>query len=123
MNRTPDALPAMAVVAAFAKGTTKFYNVPQARSKETDRIKCMACELAKMGVKTEELPDGIIIHGSRPKSAELNGSGDHRIVMALSIAGMAIDGKTTIDTAEAVSVTFPDYAELMRSLGANIEIK
>ena len=123
MNRTPDALPAMAIAAAFAKGTTKFYNVPQARSKETDRIKCMAGELARMGVKTEELPDGIIIHGSRPKSAELNGSGDHRIVMALSIAGMAVDGKTTIDTAEAVSVTFPDYAELMKSLGANIETK
>ena len=123
MNRTPDALPAMAAAAAFAKGTTKFYNVPQARSKETDRIKCMANELAKMGVKTEELPDGIIIHGSLPKSAELNGSGDHRIVMALSIAGMAVDGKTTIDTAEAVSVTFPDYAELMKSLGANIQTK
>ena len=123
MNRTPDALPAMAVVAAFAKGITKLFNVPQARSKETDRINCMARELAKMGVKTEELPDGIIIHGSAPKPAVLNGRGDHRIVMALSIAGMAIDGKMTIDTAEAVGVTFPDYAKLMKSLGANIEIK
>jgi 3-phosphoshikimate 1-carboxyvinyltransferase len=123
MNRTPDALPAMAVVAAFAKGTTKLFNVPQARSKETDRISCMAQELAKMGVKTEELPDGIIIHGSAPKATLLNGWGDHRIVMALSIAGMAIDGRTTIDTAEAAGVTFPDYVELMKSLGANIETK
>lgn len=121
MNRTPDALPAMAVTAAFAKGTTQLINVPQARSKETDRISCMAEELAKMGVKTEELPDGMIIHGSTPKAANLNGHSDHRIVMALSIAGMAIEGNTTIDTAEAVNVTFPEYVVLMKSLGANIE--
>lgn len=121
MNRTPDALPAMAVTAAFAKGTTRLLNVPQARNKETDRISCMASELAKMGVKTNQLPDGIVIHGSKPEAAALNGFFDHRIVMALTIAGMAIKGKTTIDTAEAVSVTFPSYVELMRSIGANIQ--
>ncbi len=67
MNKTPDALPAMAVTAAFAEGTTKLLNVPQARSKETDRIKCMAEELKKMDVDVEELPDGLIIKNSRPR--------------------------------------------------------
>jgi 3-phosphoshikimate 1-carboxyvinyltransferase len=122
MNRTPDALPAMAVMAAFAEGTTRFLNVPQARKKETDRIKCMAEELTKLGVKTEELPDGLIVHQSRLKAAELNGRGDHRIVMALALAAMALDEPCTIDTAEAMNVTFPDFVKLMKQLGANINL-
>ncbi|RKY23350.1 MAG: 3-phosphoshikimate 1-carboxyvinyltransferase [Planctomycetota bacterium] len=120
MNRTPDALPAMAVTAAFAKGTTKLVNVPQARSKETDRIRAMAEELGKMAINVEELPDGLIIHGGRPKPTELHGWSDHRIVMALSLAGLAVDGQCTINTAEAMSVTFPGYVELMKSIGANM---
>jgi 3-phosphoshikimate 1-carboxyvinyltransferase len=67
MNETPDALPAMAVTAAFAEGKTGLLNVPQARNKETDRIACMARELKKMDVEVEELPDGLIIRGGRPK--------------------------------------------------------
>jgi 3-phosphoshikimate 1-carboxyvinyltransferase len=122
MNKTPDALPAMAVTAAFAEGTTSLVNVSQARSKETDRIKCMAEELKKMAVAVEELPDGLIIEGGRPSPAELDGRSDHRIVMALSLVGLAGEGQYTVDTAEAVSVTFPDYVELMTSIGANMEV-
>ena len=123
MNKTPDALPAMAVIAAFAEGTTRLLNVSQARGKETDRIKCMAEELKKMAVNVEELPDGLIIEGSSPNPAELNGRSDHRIVMALSLAGLKLDGQTSIDSAEAMSVTFPDYVELMKSIGADMEVK
>ena len=121
MNRTPDALPAMAVTAAFAQGTTQLVNVPQARNKETDRIKCMAQELKKASISVEELPDGLIIHQSRPKAGYFNGRDDHRIIMALSLLGMAVDGTTTIDTAEAVDVTFPEYVDLMKSIGAKME--
>jgi 3-phosphoshikimate 1-carboxyvinyltransferase len=123
MNKTPDALPAMAVTASFAEGTTRLVNVPQARAKETDRIKCMAEELKKMAIDVEELPAGLIIRQSNPKPAELHGWADHRIVMALSLAGLSLDGQCTIDTAEAMSVTFPDYVELMKSIGANMELK
>ena len=137
MNSTPDALPAMAVTAAFAEGTTRLVNVAQARSKETDRINALACELKKMAVDVEELPDGLIIHGeSRVTSHEprvtghgsratiyLHGFADHRIVMALSIAGLGIDGQCSVDTAEAMSVTFPDYVELMRSIGADMKVE
>jgi 3-phosphoshikimate 1-carboxyvinyltransferase len=122
MNKTPDALPAMSVTAAFAEGTTRLLNVAQARSKETDRIKCMAEELKKMDVDVEELPDGLIIRGGKPRPAELHGWADHRIVMALSLAGLCMDGECIIDTAEAISVTFPNYVELMQSLGANIKV-
>jgi 3-phosphoshikimate 1-carboxyvinyltransferase len=123
MNATPDALPAMAVTAAFAEGTTRLVNVPQARSKETDRIRCMAEELTKMGAKVEELPDGLVVHHSRLKAAHLDGRGDHRIVMALSLAAMGLDEPCTIGTAEAIKVTFPEFVGLMKALGGNMEIK
>jgi 3-phosphoshikimate 1-carboxyvinyltransferase len=127
MNRTPDALPAMAVTAAFAEGTTRLLNVPQARKKETDRIACMAIELKKLGADVEELPDGLVIHGHSGNDLKpwpVNGWHDHRIVMALSIAGMALkEGILDIDTAEAMSVTFPDYTKLMTHLGANLTTK
>jgi len=133
LNQTPDALPAMAVTAAFAEGTTRLVNVPQARSKETDRIKCMAEELKKMGVGVEELPDGLIIHGSlratnrpsfivRRPSFLLDGRSDHRIVMALALAGLVIEGGCCIDTAEAMNVTFPEYVNLMKTIGADMEL-
>ena len=122
MNQTPDALPAMAVTAAFAKGTTRLVNVAQARGKETDRIKCMALELKKMGIDVEELADGLIIRHSEPKAAKLHGWADHRIVMGLSLAGLNLEGQCVIDTAEAISVTFPEYVGLMKSIGANMEL-
>jgi len=123
MNATPDALPAMAVTAAFAQGETRLVNVPQARNKETDRISAMTQELKKLGVDVEELPDGLIICQSELKPVNLHGWADHRIVMGLSLAAMAIDGRCSIDTAEAMSVTFPNYVELMKSIGAKMEMK
>ncbi len=123
MNATPDALPAMAVTAAFAEGQTRLINVPQARTKETDRIKCMAEELKKMDADVEELPDGLVIRRSRLKPAALDGRSDHRIVMALSLAAMLLNEPCSIDTAEAMSVTFPQFVDLMRSLGADMELQ
>ncbi len=122
MNRTPDALPAMAVAGVFANGTTELQNVPQARIKETDRIACMTRELAKMGADITELPDGMVIKNSTLHATEVDGCGDHRIVMSLAIAGMAIDGETIITTAEAAAVTYPDFAEDFRKIRADITI-
>ena len=125
MNRTPDALPAMAVTAAFAEGTTRLVNVPQARAKETDRIGCMAKELSKLGADVKELPDGLVIYGTGGENltaASVCGHGDHRIVMAMSIAGMALNGPMSIDTAEAMDVTFPEFVTLMNQLGAKMTL-
>ena len=118
INATPDALPALSVVGCYAYGKTKLHNVAQARVKETDRIKVMAEELKKMYADIEELPDGLIIQKSGLKGANVNGHHDHRVVMALSIAAMTAQGSTTVNTAEAVSVTYPDYIETMQKLGA-----
>jgi 3-phosphoshikimate 1-carboxyvinyltransferase len=115
---TPDALPAMAVTACFAEGETRLVNVAQARLKETDRITVMRQELLEMGARIEELPDGLVIHGSELHSARVQGHSDHRVVMALAVAGLACDGTTEVDTAEAVSITFPTFVKLMQDTGA-----
>jgi 3-phosphoshikimate 1-carboxyvinyltransferase len=117
---TPDALPAMAVTGCFATGKTVLRNVANARLKETDRISVMAKELGSLGAKVEELPDGLIVHESRLQGCPVKGYGDHRVVMALAVAGLAIPGRTEVDTAEALQVTFPDFVELIQSLGARI---
>lgn len=121
LNAMPDALPALAVTGCFAKGQTRLYNVAQARLKETDRIKVMAAELGKMGAAIQELPDGLLIEQSRLHAADLAGHADHRVVMALSLAAMTVEGTSTIDTAEAVNVTFPDYVQLMQNAGGKLE--
>jgi 3-phosphoshikimate 1-carboxyvinyltransferase len=124
LNATPDALPMLAVLGCFAQGTTRLVNVPQARIKETDRIAVMAAELGKMGARTEELPDGLIIHQSALHAAEVQGHGDHRTVMALAVAGCLLPGETVVHGAEAAAVTFPEFVECMRMIGADIsEVK
>jgi len=124
LNSMPDALPALAVAACQAEGETRLINVPQARLKETDRIKVICSELKKMGANIKELKDGLVIKKSNLKGALVNGHDDHRIVMALSLAGLIAKGITKIDKAEAVSVTFPNFKDLMIKLGASIkEIK
>jgi len=122
INATPDALPALSVMGCLAAGETKLINVAQARVKETDRITVMAEELKKMGADIEELPDGLVIKKSTLKGTKLCGHHDHRVVMALSIAAMNAMEETIIDTAEAVSVTYPDYVETMNNLGAKIKL-
>ncbi|MCR4436594.1 MAG: 3-phosphoshikimate 1-carboxyvinyltransferase [Clostridiales bacterium] len=122
MNFIPDALPAMAVAGCFAEGETRLVNVPQARLKETDRIHGMFTELSKMGADIKELPDGLVIRQSRLKGCRVSGYDDHRIVMALAVAGLNIPGETVIDTAEAIDVTFPEFALLMKQCGANMRM-
>jgi 3-phosphoshikimate 1-carboxyvinyltransferase len=123
LNDTPDALPMMAVLGCFARGTTRLMNVPQARIKETDRIAVMAEELKKMGARITETPDGLLIQESALRGAWVHGHGDHRVVMALAVAGLVAPGETRIDTAEAVAVTFPQFVAGMARLGASIRVQ
>jgi len=125
MNATPDALPMFAVIGCLARGTTRLLNVPQARVKETDRIAVMAAELRKLGGRVEELADGLVLHQSCLRAGDVCGHGDHRVVMALAIASTAIDGPRpmTIDTAEAMNVTFPTFLGCLRGLGAEAELR
>nr|AGS53920.1 5-enolpyruvylshikimate-3-phosphate synthase [uncultured bacterium contig00087] len=121
LNKTPDLLPAAAVVAAFAHGDTALVNVAHARIKETDRIAVMAEELAKLGVNCTERPDGLIIHGKgapllTPHSSLLtiNGHGDHRIVMAFAAAALGSPCPIEITGAESAAVTYPGFLSLIK---------
>ena len=122
LNSMPDALPALAVVACFAEGETRLVNVPQARLKETDRIAVMTEELGKLGATVAELPDGMVIQGNPGRMLQgtrVNGRHDHRVVMALAVAGLMADGETTIETAESAEVTFPEFFDLLDNLRDN----
>jgi 3-phosphoshikimate 1-carboxyvinyltransferase len=119
LNSMPDALPAMSIIGCYAEGETRLVNVKQARIKETDRIKVMHDELKKMGANIFELDDGLVIKKSTLKAADLKGHNDHRVIMSLSVAGLICQGDTVIDTADSINVTFPNYIEKMKNLGAN----
>lgn len=117
---TPDLVPTVAVLAAVADGVTVIGNAKHVRYKETDRLHAMALELSKMGIMVKEEPDSLTITGGKLIGAAVHGWHDHRIVMALTLAGM-VAGNTTIDTAESVSISYPDFFEEMKSIGAKIE--
>ena len=120
LNATPDALPMMAVVACFAEGRTTLANVPQARIKETDRIATLRQELGRLGARITELPDGLVVEPSRLTGAEVESHGDHRVAMALAVAGCCIPGETVVRDAESAAVTFPTFADCLGKLGANL---
>jgi 3-phosphoshikimate 1-carboxyvinyltransferase len=122
LNATPDALPTMAVLGCFARGETRLVNVPQARIKETDRIAVMAQELGRMGARVEELADGLVVQESALHGAEVDGHGDHRVVMALAVAGCCVPGATVVHGAEAAAVTFPEFSECLRGLRADLTV-
>lgn len=120
LNNTPDTLPAMAVTACFAKGTTRLYNVPQARLKETDRIAVMQQELSKLGADIEEMEDGLLIHGGKPlRGCRVEGHSDHRVVMSLAVAALGSEGETIISDCEAVDITYPGFFEQLGRLTQN----
>jgi 3-phosphoshikimate 1-carboxyvinyltransferase len=120
LNETPDLLPAAAAVAAFAEGDTALVNVAHARIKETDRIAVMAQELAKLGVKCSERPDGLVIHGKSSLDPApcspfpvIDGRGDHRIVMAFACAALGSPVPVEITSAESAAVTYPGFLRLL----------
>ena len=118
---TPDAVPALAVLGCKAKGKTVLYNISACRLKETDRAKSIMAELTKMGAKLEETNDTLTIHHSDLKGAFIDGRHDHRIVMASSVAAMIAEGPSVITDAEFAAVSFPNYYESMKALGASID--
>jgi 3-phosphoshikimate 1-carboxyvinyltransferase len=114
LNATPDLLPIMAAAAVYAEGETALVNVAHARIKETDRIAVMSRELGKLGVLSEERPDGLIIRGAAlPQGGRVDGQGDHRVVMALAATALGAAGPVEIDGAEAADVTYPGFLDLL----------
>jgi len=120
VGKTPDLVPTLAVLGAAAEGTMVIENAEHVRYKETDRLHAMTVELKKMGADIIEEKDRLVIKGGAIKGAELHGWDDHRIVMALAVAGM-VAGGTTIDTVESVSISYPGFFEDLKRAGAIVE--
>ena len=111
-----DEIPMIAVMAAFAEGTTVIKDAAELKVKETDRIKTTTEALLAMGADVVPTEDGMIIHGGNPlHGTDINSYLDHRIAMAFSIAGLAAAGTTTIQDSRCVDVSYPEF---YKSLGA-----
>lgn len=107
--RVIDELPVLAVAAACAEGRSVVRDAAELRFKESDRIRALLGELNKLGVRTEEYADGFAITGGRMMGAAVNSHGDHRLAMALAVAGALAGGSTTIHGAESVAVSYPNF--------------
>jgi 3-phosphoshikimate 1-carboxyvinyltransferase len=117
--RLIDEIPVLAVVATQAEGTTIIKDAAELKVKETNRIATTTTELRKLGAQVEETDDGLIIHGpTRLKGGVCDSHGDHRIGMAMAIAGLAASDEVTVRNAAAIDVSFPGFAELLEQLGA-----
>lgn len=112
-----DEFPILCVIATQAEGKTVIKDAKDLRAKESDRIKAMTSELKKMGVKIKEFEDGVEIEGPcRLIGTEVYSYKDHRIAMALSIAGLIAEGETKIKDADCVDISFPEFYELLEML-------
>jgi len=119
--RAIDEFPILCVAASVAEGVTKITGAGELRVKESDRIASMARELRKMGVSVEELKDGIIVTGrERLKSVTVQSYGDHRVAMAMAIAGLVADGETIVQDTACVDTSFPGFMEMLRKLQGKI---
>ena len=113
-----DELPVIAVLAAFAEGTTVIKDAAELKVKESDRIAVMTENLKRMGADVEPTDDGMIIHGGRPlHGATINPYLDHRIAMSFAVAALAADGKTEIQDADCVKISYPGFYTDLEGLG------
>jgi len=113
--RIIDEIPIIAVLASQAEGFTEIRDARELRVKESDRIKTIAAELGKFGVTIEELEDGLRILGpAKLKGGAIESRGDHRIAMAMAIAGLVATGPTVINDADCVETSFPGFIDRLQ---------
>lgn len=116
--RMIDEFPILAVAACYARGTTIVHGASELRAKETDRIATVASELRLLGARIGEFEDGFAIHGPTPLHGGLvNSHRDHRLAMALTIAGLAAQDDVIVDQAEYAADSYPGFLEQLHSLG------
>ena len=120
-----DEIPIIAVMAAFAKGTTIIKDAAELKVKESNRIQVMVDNLSAMGCDIESTEDGMIIHGGKPlHGAVIESYKDHRIAMSFAIASLLADGETQIIDSECVNISFPTfYEDLNRLAQTNLIFK
>ena len=114
--RVIDEIPALAVAAAFAEGTTEVADAAELRVKESDRIGTVAQELSQLGIAVVTKADGLVITGGAPHGGLLKSHDDHRIAMAAAIAANACEGPSTVRGWRAVASSYPGFATDLASV-------
>ena len=115
--RLIDEIPVLTAAALLARGKTEIRDASELRVKESDRISTMIEELGKMGAVIESLPDGLKITGpQRLKGSRCMSHGDHRVAMALAVAGLSAEGHTQIADSQCVDISFPGFEEVLNLL-------
>ena len=119
----PDLFPPLVTLAAYCNGASIIKGVHRLANKESDRAKTLQEEFAKMGVKIELKDDEMIVHGGEKLTgAKIHSHHDHRIAMACAVAALKADGETTIDGAEAINKSYPDFFWHLKKLGADVSL-
>jgi len=112
-----DEIPVLAVAATQATGRTVIRGAAELRHKESDRIATVVAGLQAMGARVEAIEDGLAIEGpSALRGATVSSAGDHRIAMALAVAGLIADGDTHIEDADCVAISYPRFFADLRAL-------
>lgn len=121
LHKTPDLFPVIAILALKSRNKTVISGISHARYKETDRVSNISSQLTKFGAQIKEDYDTVVITPpTEIRNASINSFDDHRLFMAFTIAGLSTD-KTIINGADSVDVSFPNFINELRSIGAQIE--
>jgi 3-phosphoshikimate 1-carboxyvinyltransferase len=116
-----DEIPAWAVVASAARGTSRLRGAGELRLKESDRLHALAAGLRVLGVQVDEFADGLDIHGGPVGGGLVSAFGDHRIAMAFAVLGSRATGPVTVDDGSCIATSYPGFREALRSLGGRVE--
>jgi len=119
MSNMPDVAQTLAVVAAFAKGTTVLRGLSTLRVKETDRIEALHTELAKVGISSEIGPDYLIVRGGEPKGGCIATYEDHRMAMSFAMMAAKVPGMQ-IEEPQVVEKSFPTFWDTLSSIGIGV---
>ena len=115
--RLIDEVPVLAVAACMAEGRTRITDAAELRVKESDRIRSIATELGKLGARITEAPGGLEIEGgARLRGTRVQSGGDHRMAMALCVAGLVADGETVVEDTECIATSYPGFVETVNAL-------
>jgi 3-phosphoshikimate 1-carboxyvinyltransferase len=115
--RLIDEIPVLAVAACAAQGVTRIRDAAELRVKESDRIAAVAVQLGRMGADISERPDGLEIRGGRRlRGAVVQSGGDHRMAMALIVAGLGAEGATVIEDTACIATSFPGFLSALNGL-------
>ena len=124
MLRAIDEFPILCVAAALAKGDTRITGMADLRVKESDRIATMAQVLGRVGVVVDEHADGLLIHGAAQlRGAECPSYGDHRVAMAMAIAGLNASNTTTITDVECIQTSFPGFLNELQQIAPTCRVE